>query len=104
LTNGTHRVTLEEGKKEIRWSDEKDALLLASRGIGFERIAEMIEALRYLALEAHWNPLRFPNQRVFVLDVDGYAYLVPFVESPGAIFLKTAIPSRKATRLYLRGR
>jgi len=35
------------------------------------------------------------------LDIGNYAYLVPFVETESEIFLKTIIPSRKATRKYL---
>ena len=50
---------------------------------------------------SHPNSEKYPNQRVFVIDVDGYAYLIPYVESEEHIFLKTIIPSRKATRDYL---
>ena len=52
----------------------------------------------------HPNASRYPDQRIFVVDVDGYAVLVPFVESETEVFLKTIIPSRKATRTYLRER
>jgi hypothetical protein len=49
----------------------------------------------------HPNPSKYPNQRMFILDIGNYAYLVPFVETKTEIFLKTIIPSRKATRKYL---
>ena len=49
------------------------------------------------------NQKHMPNQRVFVVDVEGYAYVVPFVEDEVEVFLKTIIPSRKATRKYLGG-
>ena len=88
---------------DIHWDDRKDALLLTNRHIGFEQVVAKIVAGDFLAVEGHWNEERYPNQRVFVLAIDGYAYLVPFVESPKAIFLKTIIPSRKATKRYLRG-
>lgn len=65
-------------------------------------IAEKLGRDAYLAVVDHWNQARYPGQRVFVVDVDGYAHYVPFVESPEKIFLKTIFPSRKATRLYLR--
>lgn len=52
----------------------------------------------------HPNKTKYPNQRVFVVEVDEYAYLVPYVESDDEIFLKTVIPSRKATKQYLGGR
>ena len=49
------------------------------------------------------NQARYPGQKIHVVDVEGYAYLVPFVESEEEVFLKTMIPSRKATRFYLGG-
>lgn len=52
----------------------------------------------------HPNKAKYPNQRVFVVEVDEYAYLVPYVESDNEIFLKTVIPSRKATKQYLGGK
>ena len=44
---------------------------------------------------------RYPNQRIIVLNMEGYVYLVPYVEQGGTRFLKTIIPSRKATTEYL---
>lgn len=88
---------------DIRWNREKDELLRARRGIGFERVALMMEAGNYLAVIDHWNPIRYPNQKVFVLNIDDYAYYVPFVETAFEIFLKTIFRSRKATKLHLRG-
>lgn len=35
------------------------------------------------------------------MAADNYVFLVPFVEDEGYFFLKTIIPSRKATRDYL---
>ncbi|WP_405236035.1 toxin [Lentisalinibacter orientalis] len=49
----------------------------------------------------HPNQDRYAGQRVFVIAIDDYAYLVPFVEDDDEVFLKTIIPSRKATRKYL---
>lgn len=103
MTIGTHRITLDGQSKEILWAEEKDVLLQAERGIGFERIAEMLERGDYLKIVDHWNAIRYPNQRLFVLKIEGYAYYVPFVETPINVFLKTIVPSRKATKLYLKG-
>ena len=47
------------------------------------------------------NLSKYPNQKVLVVACDGYAYLMPFVEQEDHFFLKTVIPSRKATRDYL---
>ena len=51
----------------------------------------------------HPSPKKYPNQRMFVVKVENYVYLVPFVETDSGVFLKTIIPSRKATKKYLEG-
>jgi hypothetical protein len=51
----------------------------------------------------HSNQQRYPGQKVSVVLIEGYAYLVPFIETPDELFLKTIIPSRKATKTYLQG-
>ena len=51
----------------------------------------------------HPNQEKYQGQKIFVVQIDEYAYLVPFVEDEREIFLKTIIPSRKATRKYLKG-
>ena len=72
------------------------------RGISFEVIALAIEADGLLDELRHPNAGKYPNQSVLVVALDGYVYLVPYVEEPDYFFLKTVIPSRKATRDYLR--
>jgi len=83
------------------WSSEKNAQLIRERGISFERVIFHIERDEILDVVKHPNPSKYPNQRMFILDIGNYAYLVPFVETETKIFLKTIIPSRKATRKYL---
>ncbi len=85
------------------WNHEKNADLVKERGISFEEIVFHIENGDVLDLLEHPNRDRYPNQRVFIVNVEGYAYLVPFVEDEHEVFLKTIIPSRKATRDYLGG-
>ena len=89
--------------KYFSWSHEKNADLVKERGISFEEIVFHIENGDVLDLLEHPNRDRYPNQRVFIVNVEGYAYLVPFVEDEHEVFLKTIIPSRKATRDYLGG-
>ena len=89
--------------KYFSWSHEKNADLAKERSISFEEIVFHIENDDVLDLLEHPNRDRYPNQRVFVVNVEGYAYLVPFVEGEHEVFLKTIIPSRKATRDYLGG-
>ena len=87
--------------KHFRWSPQKSETLKAERGISFESIVVSSEAGGLLDILAHPNQAKYPRQRVLVVACDNYAYLVPFVEEEGYFFLKTAIPSRKATRDYL---
>ncbi len=89
--------------KHFSWKPEKNRELIRKRGISFEEIVFHIERGDVLDLMEHPNQERYPEQRMFVIDVEGYAYLVPFVEDEREVFLKTIIPSRKATRDYLGG-
>ena len=89
--------------KPFRWSHEKNEQLKAWRNVSFEEIVLAIEAGGLLDMVTHSNPGKYPNQRVFVVAVEHYAYLVPFVEEAEYYFLKTVIPNRKATRDYLKG-
>jgi uncharacterized DUF497 family protein len=87
--------------KPFRWSPEKNDVLRQERGVSFESMVVAIEAGGLLDILAHPNEQKYPRQRVLVVAHDSYAYLVPFVEEDGYFFLKTVIPSRKATREYL---
>ncbi|HCX32153.1 MAG TPA: toxin [Rhodocyclaceae bacterium] len=87
--------------KPFRWSPEKNEIVKAERGMSFERIVVSIEAGGLLDILAHSNQAKYPGQRVLVVACDSYVYLVPFVEEEDYFFLKTVIPSRKATRDYL---
>lgn len=77
-----------------------DALKL-SRGVSFESIVVAVESGGLLDVVAHPNKAKYPDQRLLVVSFDGYVDLVPFVEEKDHFFLKTVIPSRKATRDYL---
>jgi len=87
--------------KHFAWSPEKNQQLRGQRGISFEEIVFHIGSGDLLDRLEHPNQEKYPHQQLFVVAVDGYAYLVPFVESDTEVFLKTIIPSRKATRQYL---
>ena len=87
--------------KPFRWSPEKNQTLLRERGVSFESIVVAVESGGLLDILAHPNQAKYPRQRVLVVACDSYAYLVPFVEEEDYFFLKTVIPSRKATRDYL---
>ena len=87
--------------KHFRWNHQKNAELKNERDISFEQIVLAIEGDGLLDTITHPNLERYPNQSVFVVVFEGYVYLVPFVEEAECFFLKTVIPSRKATRDYL---
>lgn len=87
--------------KPFRWSLEKNDVLKKERGVSFESMVVAIEGSGLLDILAHPNEQKYPRQRVLVVAHDCYAYLVPFVEEGEYFFLKTVLPSRKATGDYL---
>lgn len=87
--------------KPFRWNHYKNEALKIERSISFEEIVLAIEADGLLDELRHPNTDKYPNQFVLVVALDDYAYLVPCVEEEEYYFLKTIIPSRKATGDYL---
>lgn len=87
--------------KPINWNSTKNQQLISERGISFEDIVFYLQQDNLLDDIEHPNSEKYPNQRVFVINIDDYIYLVPYVENKKEIFLKTVIPSRKSTKLYL---
>ncbi len=86
--------------KFFEWNEEKNAKLKKERGISFDQVASKINDKKELGVIK--NPSKnFPDQKVYVVEINEYIYYVPFVENEGRIFLKTIIPSRKATKKYL---
>ena len=89
--------------KQYDWNQEKNEWLLQVRGVTFEEIVFHLQHGGLLDAIEHHNQARYPKQRIFIVNVEGYVCLVPFVETDYSIFLKTIIPSRKMTKLYLGG-
>jgi uncharacterized DUF497 family protein len=87
----------------INWNKEKNEQLVKNRGIGFKTAAQMIENGRVMSIIDNPNQIKYAGQRMYVLNINNYAWLVPFVENGNVIFLKTMIPSRAATKKFLRG-
>ena len=88
--------------KPFRWPFDKNERLKAGRGLTFEQMIVAIESGGLLDVVVHPNRAKYPRQQVFVVSCEGYVYLLPFVEEDDHYFLKTIIPSRKATREYLK--
>ena len=87
--------------KYFDWDNEKDKRLKSARNISFEEVVFFIEKGGLLDRVKHPNQKKYAGQEMFVVLMNDYVYLVPFIESEEEIFLKTIIPSRKATRDYL---
>lgn len=87
--------------KPINWNSTKNQQLIAERGISFEDIVFYMQQGQLLNDIGHPNSDKYPEQRIFVVNVDNYVHLVPYIEDRNEIFLKTVIPSRKATQQYL---
>jgi uncharacterized DUF497 family protein len=86
--------------KIYNWNAEKNEQLIVERGISFEEIVFYIENNGLLDDIAHPNSQDYSHQRIFVVAVESYVYLVPYVENKDELFLKTIIPSRKFTKIY----
>ena len=87
--------------KSINWNTAKSIALKSSRGICFEDVVFFIERGDILDDYLHPNQKDYPGQRIMVINIASYAYLIPYVEDDEELFLKTIIPSRKATQRYL---
>jgi len=87
----------------MRWDAEKSLSLKAERGVSFEEVLSAISQGGLLRMMDHPNRAKYGRQKMLVVRIRDYAYLVPYVESEGDLFLKSIIPSRKATRDFLSG-
>lgn len=87
--------------KYFDWDQEKNGQLKIKRGIGFEDVVAALDDGKLLVTIDNPNKVRYPNQKIYVINIDNYAYIVPFVEDEERYFLKTIFPSRKMTKRYL---
>ncbi len=88
----------------FRWDNEKNELLKKTGGVCFEQVVILMGKGDVLDTIEHPNQDRYPGQKIAVIAIDEYAYLVPYVEVGEGLFLKTIIPSRKATNKYVRAK
>jgi uncharacterized DUF497 family protein len=86
--------------KTFAWNDEKNAILKQERGVSFEEVVLHVKEGDVLDVFDHPNQARYPGQKIYAVSIEDYVYLIPFVESEHEVFLKTIIPSRKATKQY----
>jgi hypothetical protein len=88
---------------ELAWNPAKDDELLARYGVGFKEVAAALRDRRLLANAPHFNVQKYPHQKMLVIEIDNYAWVVPYVQDSGIAFLKTMYPSRQYTAIYLQG-
>ena len=88
--------------KYFDWDEEKNQWLIKSRGISFEMCQVAIEEGKILDIVDGKYP--YTHQRKFIVKIDNYAYVIPFVEDDFKIFFKTVYPSRKNNKKYLLGK
>jgi hypothetical protein len=86
--------------KLFRWNDDKNLKLKIERGVSFEIAVRHIQNGEILDVLTHPNPKKYPNQKIYVIQMNNYVYYIPFVENEDEIFLKNIIPSRKYKNLY----
>ncbi len=89
--------------KIFNWNNDKNRILKETRGISFEDVIFLLQNKQILDIIKHPNQDKYPEQKCFIININDYIYYVPFVESATEIFLKTIIPSRKYTKIYLGG-
>jgi uncharacterized DUF497 family protein len=83
------------------WDVKKNEMLISSRGVSFEEVIAILESGEELDILEHPNKEKYAHQKIYIVEISGYVYLVPFVQENNRIFLKTIIPSRKAHKKYL---
>jgi hypothetical protein len=83
------------------WDSAENEKLISLRGVSFEEVIAVLECGDVLDILEHPNKVLYPHQYIYVVEIDGYAYLVPFVQNKNKVFLKTIIPNRKAQKKYL---
>ena len=86
--------------KVFNWNVQKNEMLKNERHVSFEDVIIAINEDRILEILEHPNDKKYKNQKIFIVNINDYVYLIPFVENKKEIFLKTIIPSRKATKQY----
>ena len=89
--------------KYLDWDKIKNQKLISERNISFEDVKIAVNEKKVLDDFDHPNQKRYPGQRIMAVEIDNYVFLVPYIPEDGKIFLKTIIPSRKATKKYLGG-
>lgn len=93
---------MQKEKSHYEFSPDKNQALIEERNISFEDIVSAIDNGRLLDIIDHPNELKYPNQKIYIVELNGYVYLVPFVrKNKQTVFLETIYASRKLSKKYL---
>ena len=84
----------------FKWDIEKNRLLKSERGVCFEDVVTLIYDDKVLDIIKHPNSEKYPNQKLYIVHLNNYVHMVPFIKENDEIFLKTIIPSRKINKQY----
>ncbi|MBI3559384.1 toxin [Candidatus Gottesmanbacteria bacterium] len=87
--------------KPFDWSVDKNEILKIERDVSFEDVVLAVQEGRLLKTVNHPNQEKHPGQKIMIIEIDNYAYVIPYVEDEQKFFLKTIYPSRAATKKYL---
>jgi uncharacterized DUF497 family protein len=85
---------------KYEWNPDKNEWLKKERGVSFEKVLYHLSIGDVWRITEHPNQQDYPGQKIYFVIIDDYVYMVPFIVTDTNIFLKTIIPSRKATGLY----
>ena len=86
---------------KYEWDPQKNKWLKRERNVSFEKIVFHLARGDVWKLADHPDQDSYPGQKIYFVVVDHYVYLVPHVVEKDYVFLKTIIPSRKATKTYI---
>lgn len=91
-------------KYRIDYSEEKNLILKETRGVDFEDVVDSLEKGKILDNIDHFNKKKYPNQKIFIVEIKKYAYAIPYVidKKRKVIFLKTVYPNRVLKEKYLK--
>ncbi len=88
--------------KRVEFNKEKSIQLKKERGVSLEEVAKIIERNGFTGIVEHPNKKKYPKQKMFLVQIEEYIFIIPFVEDEKKIFLKTIYPSRKYTKKYIK--
>ena len=86
---------------DVFWNEEKNQQLKSERGLSFEDVVTAIEDGRTLDDIEHPHADRKGRQRLLIVEIGGYACVVPYVGDGQRIFLKTVYYSRAMQKKYM---